>query len=71
MSSANGPESNLAKAVHLTSVIGQDRVPVDALRGVDHQNAEEPTYILRVKADRRRAKAVYPPHLERRRPMMS
>jgi hypothetical protein len=72
MSSANGSESSFAKAVHLTSPIGQDRVPVDALRGVDSQNvAEEPTYVLRVKPDRRRAKAVYPPHLERRRPMMS
>jgi hypothetical protein len=72
MSSGNLPESNFAKAVHLTRVIGQDRVPVDALRGVDNQTpAEETTYILRVKPDRRRAKAVYPPHLERRRPRMS
>jgi hypothetical protein len=72
MSSGNLTESNFAKAVHLTSLIGQDRVPVDSRCGVDNQNAaEEPTYFLRVKADRRRAKAVYPPHLERRRPMMS
>jgi hypothetical protein len=71
MSSGNGPESNFTKAVHLTSLIGQDRVPVD-VSGVDNQTpAEETTYILRVKPDRRRAKAVYPPHLERRRPMMS
>jgi hypothetical protein len=72
MSTGNGPESNFAEAVHLTSLIGQDRVLVDARRGVDSQNpAEEPTYSLRVKPDRRRVKAVYPPHLERRRTMMS
>lgn len=72
MPSGNLPESNFATAVPLTSLIGEDRVPVDARRGVDNQKAaEEPTYVLRVKPDRRRAKAVYPPHLERRRTMMS
>jgi len=67
MTSGNRPES-FNKAVHLTSVIGQDRVPVDARRAAvnDQTGAVELTY-LRVKPDRRRVKAVYPPHLERRR----
>jgi hypothetical protein len=66
MTSGNGPESSLSKGVHL---IGQDQVPVDARRtGVNNETAPgELTYFLRVKPDRRRAKAVYPPHLERRR----
>jgi hypothetical protein len=69
MSSGKRPESNFAKAVHLTSLIGQDRIPVDARRtGVNGQTvAEEFSYSLRVKPDRRRVKAAYPPHLERRR----
>ena len=50
-------------------MIGQDRVPVDARRGGvnDQTAAEELAYFLRVKPDRRRVKAAYPPHLERRR----
>jgi len=56
----------LAKAVHLTSLIGQDRGPVDALRVSDQIGSEGPTYYLRVKPDRRRIKAAYPPHLDRR-----
>jgi hypothetical protein len=56
----------VAKAVHLTSLIGQDRGPADASRG-DQTGSEGLTYYLRVKPDRRRIKAVYPPHLERRR----
>jgi hypothetical protein len=72
MSSANGPESSVSKAVHLTSLIGQDRVSVDPRRDGNNQNASgELTYQLRVKPDRRRIKAVYPPHLERRRDFMS
>jgi hypothetical protein len=68
LSSGKRPE-DFTKAVHLTSLIGQDRVPVDARRaGVDDQTAaKEFSYFLRVKPDRRRVKAVYPPHLERRR----
>jgi hypothetical protein len=73
MSSGKGPESNFAKAVHLTSLIGQDRVLVDARRvGSNGQTAvEESSYYLRVKPDRRRVKAAYPPHLERRRTTFS
>jgi hypothetical protein len=56
----------LTKAVHLTSLIGQDRGPVDALCIDDQAGSEGPTYYLRVKPDRRRIKAAYPPHLERR-----
>jgi len=69
MSSGKRPESNFAKAVHLTSLIGQDRVPVDARRASANGQtaAEEFSYFLRVKPDRRRVKAAYPPHLERRR----
>jgi hypothetical protein len=72
MSSGKGPE-NFAKAVHLTSLIGQDRVTVDArLSSANGQTAaEEFSYYLRVKPDRRRVKAVYPPHLERRRTTFS
>ena len=68
MATGNRPES-LKKAVHLTGLIGQDRVPVDARRAGanDRTDAEELAYFLRVKPDRRRIKAVYPPHLERRR----
>jgi hypothetical protein len=66
MASGNRPESSLAKAVHLTSLIGQDLGPVDALRADDQAVTEGPTYYLRVKPDRRRIKAAYPPHLERR-----
>jgi len=59
---------SFTEAVHLTSSIGKDRVPADARRGVNGQTAsQELAYFLRVKPDRRRAKAVYPPHLERRR----
>jgi hypothetical protein len=57
----------LAKAVNLTTLIGQDLGPVDALRAGNRTGSEAPTYYLRVKPDRRRIKAVYPPHLERRR----
>jgi len=73
MSSGKRPESNFTKAVHLTSSIGQDRVPVDARRGSANGQtaAEEYSYFLRVKPDRRRVKAVYPPHLERRRTTFS
>jgi hypothetical protein len=69
MSSGKRPESSFTKAVHLTSSIGQDRVPADAGRGgVNDQTAsQELAYFLRVKPDRRRAKAAYPAHLERRR----
>jgi hypothetical protein len=72
MSSAKRPE-DFTKAVHLTSSIGQDRVPVDARRGSANGQtaAEEFSYFLRVKPDRRRVKAVYPPHLERRRTIFS
>ena len=72
MSSGKRPE-DFTKAVHLTSLFGQDRVPVDARRtGVNGQTAaEEFSYFLRVKPDRRRVKAVYPPHLERRRTTFS
>jgi hypothetical protein len=67
MASGNRPES-FNKAVHLPSLIGQDRLFVDARRAGanDQTGAEELTY-LRVKPDRRRIKAAYPPHLERRR----
>jgi hypothetical protein len=67
--SGKGPESSYIEAVHLTSKIGQDTVPVDAQRaGMNGQTAsEELSYFLRVKPDRRRAQAVYPPHLDRRR----
>jgi hypothetical protein len=73
MSSGKGPESNFTKTVHLTSSIGQDRVPVDARRGSANGQtaAEEFSYFLRVKPDRRRVRAVYPPHLERRRTTFS
>jgi hypothetical protein len=73
MSSGKGPESNFKKTVHLTSSIGQDRVPVDARRGSANGQtaAEEFSYFLRVKPDRRRVRAVYPPHLERRRTTFS
>jgi hypothetical protein len=73
MSSGKRPESNFAKAVHLTSLIGQDRIPVDArLSSANGQTAaEEFSYFLRVKPDRRRVKAVYPSHLERRRTTFS
>jgi hypothetical protein len=47
-------------------LIGQDLGPVDALRADDQAVTEGPTYYLRVKPDRRRIKAAYPPHLERR-----
>jgi len=57
----------VAKALPLTSLIGQDRDPVDASRTGDQTGSEGLTYYLRVKPDRRRIKAVYPPHLERRR----
>jgi len=72
MSSGKRPE-DFTKAVHLTSLFGQDRIPVDArLPGVNGQTAaEEFSYFLRVKPDRRRVKAVYPPHLERRRTTFS
>jgi hypothetical protein len=68
MSSGKGSQ-DYTKAVHLTSLIGQDRIPVDARRtGANGQTvAEEFSYSLRVKPDRRRVKAAYPPHLERRR----
>ena len=63
----------LTQAVHLTSLFGQDRIPVDARRtGANGQTAaEEFSYFLRVKPDRRREKAAYPPHLERRRTTFS
>jgi hypothetical protein len=70
--SGNGPESSVSKAVHLTDLIGQERVSVDLRRdGNSQTTAGELTYYLRVKPDRRRIKAVYPPHLERRRGSMS
>jgi hypothetical protein len=67
--SGKRPESSFTEAVHLTSKIGQDRVPVDARHnGVHDQTASEQlAFALRVKPDRRRTKAVYPPHLDRRR----
>jgi hypothetical protein len=67
MASGNRLES-YNKAVHLTGLIGQDGPLVDPRRAGanDQTGAEERTY-LRVKPDRRRAKAAYPPHLERRR----
>jgi hypothetical protein len=73
MSSGKRPESTLTKAVHLTSLIGQDRIPVDARRvnGNGQMAAEVFSYYLRVKPDRRRVKAAYPPHLERRRTTLS
>jgi hypothetical protein len=73
MSSGKGPESKVTKAVHLTSLIGQDRVPVGTRRASanDQTGAEDYPYFLRVKPDRRRVKAIYPPHLERRRTTFS
>jgi hypothetical protein len=72
MSSGNDPESFVSKAVHLTSPIGQDLVSVHRRRdGNSHAAAGELTYYLRVKPDRRRVIAAYPPHLERRRRVMS
>jgi hypothetical protein len=54
--------------VHLTSLIGQDAIPTDARRaGANDQTGAGELTFLRVKPDRRRIKAVYPPHLERRR----
>lgn len=69
MATGKRPESVFVTAVHLTRLSGQDRVPVDASRdGVSNPTGtEELTYFLRVKPDRRRVKAVYPPHIERRR----
>jgi hypothetical protein len=53
--------------VHLTS-----RVSVDHRHDGNSQTAAgELTYYLRVKPDRRRVKAAYPPQLERRRGVMS
>jgi len=71
MSSGKRPESNLTKAVHLTSLIGQDRVDAPRVNGNGQTAAEELSYYLRVKPDRRRVKAAYPPHLERRRTTFS
>ena len=72
MASGNRPASSLTKAVHLTSLIGQERVSVDLRWDGNNQTAAgELTYYLRVKPDRRRIKAAYPPHLERRRGVMS
>jgi hypothetical protein len=72
MSSGNAPESSVSKAVHLTSLIGQERVSVDLRRDGNNQIAAgELTHYLRVKPDRRRVKAAYPSHLERRRGGMS
>jgi hypothetical protein len=72
MSSGNAPESSVSKVVHLTSLFGQELVSVDHRRDGNNQTAAgELTYQLRVKPDRRRVKAVYPPHLERRRGVMS
>ena len=73
MSTGKGPESNLTKAVHLTSLIGQEQILVDARRvSANGQTAGgESSYYLRVKPDRRRVKAAYPPHLERRRTTFS
>ena len=56
----------MTKAVHLIGLIGQDQGPVGALRVDDQAVTEGATYYLRVKPDRRRIKAAYPPHLERR-----
>jgi hypothetical protein len=61
----------VSKAVHLTSLIGQDRVSVDLRHDGNKTAAGELTYYLRVKPDRRRIKAAYPPHLERRRGVIS
>ena len=70
--SGNGPESSASKAVHLIGLIGQELVSVDLRRDGNNQTAAgELTYYLRVKPDRRRVKAAYPPHLERRRGSMS
>jgi hypothetical protein len=64
---------DFTKAVQLTSLFGQDRIPVDARRtGANGQTvADDFPYFLRVKPDRRRVKAAYPPHLERRRTTFS
>ena len=69
MSSGKTPESSVTKAARLSSVFVQNRVPGDVRHsGANGQAAaEEFSYFLRVKPDRRRVKAVYPPHLERRR----
>jgi hypothetical protein len=72
MPSGDGRESSVIKAVHLASMIGQDRVSADVQKdGNDQTVPGELTYYLRVKPDRRRVKAVRPPHLERRRGLMS
>jgi hypothetical protein len=72
MPSGKRPQ-DFTKAVHLTSLFGQDRLSVDARRtGANGQTVgEDFSYFLRVKPDRRRVKAAYPPHLERRRTTFS
>jgi len=71
MSTGKRPQ-DFTKAAHLTSLFGQDRIPVARRTGANGQTvAEEFSYFLRVKPDRRRVKAAYPPHLERRRTTFS
>jgi hypothetical protein len=56
-----------AKAMHVADSVGQDGITQE-LRPAGNQTASESLmFYLRVKPDRRRVKAVYPPHLERRR----
>jgi hypothetical protein len=68
MSFGNGPESSASKAVHLTGRLSSVDGRVD---GNNQTATAELPYYLRVKPDRRRVKAAYPPQLERRRRVIS
>ena len=59
-------DSALLKADHV-SYIAHDTLPVDIRVGISDEASDEGLlYYFRVKPDRRRAKAAYPPHLDRR-----
>jgi hypothetical protein len=69
MGSDKRPKSLFAEGLHLAGGTVQNLSPVDGpgYGGGKHAADQDLSYSLRVKPDRRRVKAAYPPHLDRRR----
>jgi hypothetical protein len=69
MGSDKRPKSLFAEDLHLACGTVQNLSSVEGhdYGGGKHAADEELSYSLRVKPDRRRVKAAYPPHLDRRR----
>jgi hypothetical protein len=68
MSSAKGLDTVLGRDPQVTGALEENRLPADSPAGGTRPLwAGECAHVLRVKPDRRRVRAAYPPHLDRRR----